>query len=380
MPELLLSLHGSAFDMGRQHARQVRPVRPLVLEAIQLRLALLQRLGADHPKALLPAHQALEEMDRPLLDFLAGLAEGLLLSVGDLVRYTLSSYLTDLHKVTGGRGQVQPDGCTTWAASGSATVDGHPILAKNRDYHQDHLPLQSLARVAPDDGYNFLSLGSAGSPHVFSSGINERGLAIADTHVLSTDIGPGLPRFSLMREVLQHHDSTQSALDYLRSVQHMGAGTLILADSRGHLAVCESGHTQPGYLEAKNGPYLSSTNHFATPALVDHWVEDEPAIFVGNSPARRSRILAALQADAGRIDPAWAQAMMTAHGTPQDAICRHPIIDPDQPHHPSLESSTISTIIFLPLGLPDAPTPTLLLAEGQPCQSAWASWTVAKRA
>ena len=382
MPDLLLTLHGTAFDMGRQHARQVRPVWPMLREVIASRLALLQTLGADHSQALLTAHQALEDLDRPLLDFLAGLAEGLALPVGDMVRYTLSSYLTDLHKVSGGRGQIQVDGCTTWAAAGPATVDGRPILAKNRDFHQDHLPLQCLAWVDPDDGYDFLTLGSAGSPHVYSSGINERGLAIADTHVLSTDIGPGLPRFSLMREVLQHHDNTQSALDYLRSVQHMGAGTLILADSRGHLAVCESGHTQSGYLEAEGGPFLSSTNHFVTPALISAWVEDEPPIFQGNSPARRNRVLAALQEDVGRVEAAWAQSLMTAHGSPQDAICRHPIIDPDQPQHPSLESSTISAVIFLPLGLPEdpLPSPALLLADGQPCRAPWSAWTVGRKA
>ncbi len=379
MPDLLLTLHGTAFDMGRQHAQQVQPVWPKLQEVIQARLGLLQRLGADLPRSLLPAHQALEEWDRPLLDFLAGLAEGLGRPVGDLVRYTLSSYLTDLHKVSGGRGQILPDGCTTWAASGPATADGRPILAKNRDYHQDHIPLQSLAWVDPADGYDFVSLGSAGSPHVFSSGINERGLVIADTHVLSTDIGPGLPRFSLMREVLQHHDSTGSALDYLRSVQHMGAGTLVLADVRGHLAVCESGHAQSGYLEAASGPFLASTNHFVTPPLADRWVEDEPPIFQGNSPARRTRILAALQADQGHVDSSWAKSLMTAHGTPQDAICRHPFIDPDQPHHPSLESSTIASILFLPQGLPDDPTPALLLADGQPCLSPWTRWTVAAR-
>ena len=86
MPDLLLTLHGTAFDMGRQHARQVRPVWPMLREVIASRLALLQTLGADHSQALLTAHQALEDLDRPQLDFLAGLAEGLALPVGDMVR------------------------------------------------------------------------------------------------------------------------------------------------------------------------------------------------------------------------------------------------------------------------------------------------------
>jgi isopenicillin-N N-acyltransferase like protein len=234
----LLTLEGTPYEIGRQHGQQVQSLRPLLADVMAARMSALRRIGADHPAALTPAKEALEEYDRPLLEFLTGLAESLELAVADLLIYTLSSYLRDLHTVgvlrpqtsvpdaaygTSGTGLVDEssslqDGCTSWAASGRSTADGRPILAKTRDYHSDHIPLQILSSVSPADGYRFLSLGSAGSPHVFSSGINERGLAIADTHVLSQDIGPGLPRFSLMREVLAHHDTTQSALDYLRSM------------------------------------------------------------------------------------------------------------------------------------------------------------------
>jgi len=202
--------------------------------------------------------------------------------------------------------------------------------------------------------------------------MNEHGLAVADTHVLSRDIGPGLPRFSLMRGILEGHDSTQSALDYLRSVQHMGAGTLMLADARGHLALCESGHRRSGYRESRDGAALASTNDFVTEELAGQWVEDEPPLLRGNSPARRQRVLAALAASAGQVNVAWAQALMTAHGTALDAICRHPLSN-DGGVQPGLDSSTISSIIFLPEGLPDSATsrPALLLAGGQPCQTEW---------
>ena len=96
---------------------------------------------------------------------------------GDLLRYTLSSYLRDRHRVTSGVGANSSEGCTTWAAVPPTARHGHMLLAKNRDYHRDHIPLQTLASVKPDDGYCYLCIGSAGSPTVFSSGINERGLA-----------------------------------------------------------------------------------------------------------------------------------------------------------------------------------------------------------
>ena len=84
------------------------------------------------------------------------------------------------------------------------TRDGAPILAKNRDYHPDHQPLQCLARVKPKLTAILLRLTSAGSPGVFSSGINSFGLAVVDTFIASSEIGPGIARYSLMMDILQN--------------------------------------------------------------------------------------------------------------------------------------------------------------------------------
>ena len=40
-------------------------------------------------------------------------------------------------------------------------------------------------------GYRHVYSGSAGCPGVFCAGINEVGLAVGDSHVSSTDLGPG---------------------------------------------------------------------------------------------------------------------------------------------------------------------------------------------
>jgi isopenicillin-N N-acyltransferase-like protein len=172
---------------------------------------------------------------------LAGLAEALALPYDDLILYTLSSYLRDRHQVNAAaaapalllRDGAEETGCTTWAASGAATLEGRPMLVKNRDYHRDHIPLQTLARVTPEQGLSLsLHRQCGAAPRSSVRGSTSGGLAVADTHVLSRQIGPGLPRFSLMRELLAHHASAASALDYLRSVPHMGAGTRG-ADRRG---------------------------------------------------------------------------------------------------------------------------------------------------
>jgi hypothetical protein len=188
--------------------------------------------------------------------------------------------------------------------------------------------------------------------------------------VLARDLGPGLPRFSLMREILERHATTASALAYLCSVQHMGGGTLLLADRAGHLALCESGHRESGFVEALNGA-LASANHFVTDPLAAQWVEDEPELLVGNSVARRGRVLAALAGSAGQVDAAWAQALMAAHGGPLDAICRHALVLDGTSPGLALDTSTISVAVYLPSGLAGRDRPALLLAAGQPCEASW---------
>ncbi len=376
---LTLTLVGTPVEMGRQHGRQIRHLRPHLLDVIERRLIELRCLGADNPAAIRSCLDLLAEADRPLLAYLEGLGEVLAIEPDRLHLYALSSYLKDLWQTQQAEPSTLPpfgqEGCTVWAASGPATVDSRPLLVKNRDYHADHLPLQILARVAPADGYRYLSVGSAGSAEVFSSGINERGLAVADTHVLSRDIGPGLPRFSLMRELLTHHDSVASALGYLRGVPHMGAGTLMLADAGGALALCESGHRRCGYVVCKGETALVSTNHFETPPLAGQWIEDEPPALRGNSPGRRRRVLEAIQQGWGTVDLSWAQRLMAAHGSPQNALCRHPLAG-----HPgargSADGSTISAAIFQPAGNEMEGAPVLWLVHGAPCQGQWQQWRV----
>jgi hypothetical protein len=312
------------------------------------------------------------------MDFLGGLAEALGLDLGDLGRYTLSSYLKDLQQVKRHDDAVSgAEGCTTWAASAPLTREDEPLLVKNRDYAEDHVSLQTLANVVPASGHQFLAVGSAGSPDVFSSGINEHGLAVADTHVLSRDLGPGLPRFSLMRELLTHHASVESGLDYLRSAVHMGGGTVILADSSGHMAVCESGHQQCAYREHRRG-FVVSTNHYVTPELADQWIDGESEPLRGNSQARRQRVIQALSDVREPIDGPWAESLMSAHGSVQDALCRHPELETMGVPTGRTSRHTISSAVFLPAGFPDDPVrqPALLLAQGQPCLGHWTRWRV----
>jgi predicted choloylglycine hydrolase len=338
--------------MGWQHGRQVRALRPLIAEAIEARFKQIDQDQPDERFETLfhETCQLLHEQDSLLLEVVRGQAEALEFDFDMLLRYGLVSYLRDDLTT---RKPPAAEGCTTWAATGSAAAGGQPILAKNRDYRLEHLPLQVVIHATPEVGYSYLCSGSAGSPGVFCAGINQAGLAVADTHVCSTDLGPGLPDYSLMMHILESHDSVASAVDYLRSVPRLGRNNLVLADAQGHLAVFEIGHRRYGSFETQDG-VLVNTNHFASSELQNCFVDVSSPQTRGNTFHRYEKVTAELNAAWGQIDVPFAQRLMATHDGRLASICRHPM-EGD-------ESATISTSIFLPAQR------TMLFCHGSPCQ------------
>ncbi len=345
-----IRLAGDHYTMGRQHGRQVIDLQPFLASAMENRLETLEKLGINLKNYIDEQLDLWKEAARPTMDMLRGLGDALGLPDERFFKYTIASYLTDRARGFSSEGK----GCTVWGAAGPVTVDDEPLLAKNRDYWLDHRQLQCLANAHPRQGYNYLYLTSAGSPGVFSAGMNEAGLAVADTHVASLDIGPGLPRYALMMEILERHETVGSALDYLRDAPHVGNGTLALVDAYGDMAVFETGHEHPGVVLPEGG-FVVTTNHYVTPQLCNQWIDREPSGLQGNSLARYMHVQQALQEGRGRVDLAWAEGLMSSHRGPLNSICRHPAIE--------LHSGTIASLIFRPR------QKTIYLANGLPCQT-----------
>lgn len=120
-------------------------------------------------------------------------------------------------------------------------------------------------------------------------------------------LGPtraGLARYALRLDLLEGCPGVPAALDCLRSVTHMGGGTLIVADTTGCLAACENSYRGSGYMTRDSG-WLASTNHFTTPELRDRWLESEPLGRFGNSQSRCGYGEQSLAAAVGQVDIGW---------------------------------------------------------------------------
>ena len=353
----MLEVGGTHYQRGWQHGRQVRDLRSLIWDAIQSRLA-----STEGRKGITALTERLLETLReiggaPTIEMIRGQADGLEVDFQRLFQYDVASYLED---------NLLPsnsEGCSTWAASKGATSSGEPILVKNRDYYLEHLPLQIVMRAEPAGGHRYLCVGSAGSPGVFGSGINEQGLCVADTRVRSLDNGPGLPAYSLMMHILEEHDNVRSALEYLHRAKRMGGSNLVLADAQGDLAVFEVGYRNYGISEADDH-IVVNTNHFVSPDLRDQFVDTNPPKTKGNSFHRYHKLDGVLRGSYGKIGVELAQRLMAFHGGPLDSICRH------QQVFMGKETGTISTAIYLPAER------KLLFRNGRPCEGEYEAFSL----
>lgn len=356
----LIDLSGNHYMMGQQHGFQVRELRPKLLAAIDERLSILSKVQIDIQPIFDEIKAIWESSARPTINMLRGIGDALSLNWDNYFLYTISPYVLDRIRYANNYN----NGCTTWAASAYITRSNSPLLAKNRDYRPNHHELQCLVWSSPDKGYRHTYLTSAGSPGIFSSGMNEVGLAVADTHVASSDIGPGLPRYAVMMELLEHHDNVESSLEYLRSVKHTGNGTLTILDVSGNMAVFEAGYSNCGEIRS-NEEFVVSTNHFESPTMHNLWKGCESEENPCNSQGRYSKVSQSLQSAKGDIDTTWAMKLMTTHEGPYNSICRHAETD-------SIRSTTISSVLYQPQER------KIYLANGIPCQTEYYKWPLVK--
>lgn len=352
MKPLVIDAHGTDRDIGRQHALGAAALRQGVVQWVEAVLA-------DHPpgdaivrRRVEEVRAAWQELTPQTLDQVAGMAEVYGLDEDYLLIAALGTYFRSLDRSGGAA-----EGCTTLALG-----NPRPLLAKNRDNDRRFLGLQTVLRAKPAQGHPWLALSTAGAPGVHSSGMNTAGLAVADTHVPSSDVGPGVPRYASMMHILEQCSSTAEAVDYLQVTPQMGLGNITVVDAQGSTAVVECGYRTAAVrwgIDAETGttPVAAvATNHYATPVLAECLLEADEGTPGANSRARFAAVTEFLSGVEGEATTRQSadtalksmQRLFASHaggengtGEVPGSICQH---------GPSLRSETVSTAIYDPIG------------------------------
>jgi len=349
-----LTLRGDAYARGRAQAAQcpdmIEHVRHAIVHRLSETAAALRRPDV---RAFIDVQRAITAASYPeIVEEIRGIADGFGVDPATLFDYLHCSSATDLAELD----EHGPDGCTSIAITAQG---GGALVAKNRDYRPEHIPIQRLMRHEDPawGGRALLVLGSLGSPGNFSSGMNSDGLAVADTASRTTDMGPGLHRYFLLTWLLVHCRSVDEAVAAIRRTTHTGSGLLLVGDAGGAVAAVELGHRRIGF-EFKSSGRVARTNHFVTPAMVPTNLEVAGSAASGDNSRRRFRSLTALvEAMPATPDVHDVRGLLTYHGDEGgEALCRH-----GGDHL----SATISGAIW------DTARRQVSMASGNPCQSPW---------
>ncbi len=183
------------------------------------------------------------------------------------------------------------EGCSAFAV---AAERGGALLGKNRDLSGPHPHFQQVF-LQSDPAFAcgaILHVGSLGMPGVYSSGINARGLALADTAIPAPMHVVGWPRYFLMTRLLATCADVEAALAFIAAERHNGGGSLILADASGASAAVEL--FADGARIAREAPAFR-TNHFRAEPESATRARQSPAAFA-STMGRSATLAAAMRA------------------------------------------------------------------------------------
>ncbi len=150
--------------------------------------------------------------------------------------------------------------CTVGVASGKATVDGRPLLWKNRDSSG----FENYVRYFISNGYSYLGLFSRGIPSSMYGGMNERGFAIMNS--VAYDLGKtgGSDNGRLMKRALEECATIEEFENLLKRVlgNYDLAANFGVIDSKGGAAIFETSSNNYKKFDANKSPkgYLLRTN------------------------------------------------------------------------------------------------------------------------
>ncbi|MBK8218802.1 MAG: hypothetical protein IPK71_34165 [Myxococcales bacterium] len=164
-------------------------------------------------------------------------------------------------------------GCSAFALSGSATRDGHTIVARAFDFdaHDVFDRDKAVFFVKPDGAIPFASVAWPGLVGVLT-GMNREGVFVSVNGARARDAeSRGLPVVSSLRATLEGARTTGEAIAILLSQEVMVSHIVFVADARGDVAIVERApHVEAHVVRTfADRDRVAVTNHFEGPLRED---------------------------------------------------------------------------------------------------------------
>lgn len=247
-------------------------------------------------------------------------------------------------------------GCTSFAATGPATLNGETLIGQNMDW----IPTINefvVERIVPEIGSQILMVTLAGT--VGFVGINSTGLTCNMNSLLTAETQFRVPIGFIVRKVLQQKkigDSISAILKAKRSASL----NYVLANSDGDILNIETSPIAYNVIMPSNY-FLTHSNHFLTEWLKREDLHGpvEPSTYI-----REYRARIRMEENWGKLTKNVMINILKDHHNFPDSICRH--VDEDDPI--ALRYRTTMSMVSKPEDL------TTHICLGSPCQATYADY------
>lgn len=177
--------------------------------------------------------------------------------------------------------------CSAVAISADHTAQGKPLFVRNYDFMDSDGKDFTALWTKPRDGCSSLGFTDAMSGRY--CGFNEKGLAVASA--ISGYAGPTRPGITsnlATRWILDHHATTDEAVEFLREAPHFHGWNFLLCDTHNRIARVETCPERVEVIDSAEGIGFI-TNHYVSEEM--RKLEEEDWRSSGSTAKRQVNIL-----------------------------------------------------------------------------------------
>jgi isopenicillin-N N-acyltransferase like protein len=242
---------------------------------------------------------------------------------------------------------VCDEGCTSLAVTGSATANGHVMLAHNEDAGTIRSALPYVVRARPNDGPAFV--GFAYSGLLLYQGMNEYGVGSVGNALYFGDIRQGFPKLLTYRDVL-NATFLEDAIQRTHQPGRANGNNHLLANDSGELYDVEVSGGDWALLPATGEAFVHA-NHALDSRMQGLELNSRPV----NSIIRQHRVERLLARSVGELTVDTLFEILSDHSNFPKSVCKHA----DRDHNP--DTQTVASVVV------DLTAREIHVRPGHPC-------------
>jgi isopenicillin-N N-acyltransferase like protein len=341
-----VEVNGSSYEMGFQYGSACPEIRRALDINYQVfgSRDVFKKLADKYIPLYLPYAQAYAP---EIVEEMKGMAAGAGLDFEDIL------FLNITYEISG-----QPMmGCTAFAASGDATLNGEVIAGQNFDYLNLWEEFIVLLKMKPSCGPAILAVAPPGGLGLI--GLNSAGLTLNLNLLRNRDsLVPqgGTPSHMILRKVL-NCESISEAISTIASAERKSAKNYLVTSEEGNIADIEVTSSDLDIHFAERG-IITHANYFKTERFKG---ADMAPVLLPDSYIRCLRLFQLMEKQRGKLSVDVMQQLLHDHNNYPDSICRHP--NPRAPLPLGRMMKTLLSLISCPKER------KAYIALGNPCEN-----------